>query len=362
MNKTKNLGLSTHGVSEEDLALTFLAWRQRLDGITESNMVKMDDAFGELQESIEKTMKDAVDATNDALEAADTALDSAEKADAATAKANAAATAATTAEGKANTATTRANASADKADAAAKSALDSAATADSSALDATESARDADEAAARANAAADKADEATENCNNAISESNKATVSANSSAASADEAADNANRSAESADRATEAAIDATENANNAALKAEKWENVTATIKILPADGTSVIEIEDTETGKILHFEIPRGLTGLTPDITIGNVYTGDPGTDVIIVRRGTPENPILDITIPRGEVGSIDNMPYATRNPSDLGAEPSVGVIDRVAREDHVHRLPSMEEIGITIISDDEIDVLSFA
>lgn len=50
MTTTKNLGLKVHGVAQEDLALTFLAWRQQIEGTSGSNMTIIDEAIGEIRE------------------------------------------------------------------------------------------------------------------------------------------------------------------------------------------------------------------------------------------------------------------------------------------------------------------------
>lgn len=48
-----------------------------------------------------------------------------------------------------------------------------------------------------------------------------------------------------------------------------------------------------------------QGATGATPNLAIGNVTTGEPGTDAEAIITGTPENPILNMTIPRGATGA---------------------------------------------------------
>ena len=47
------------------------------------------------------------------------------------------------------------------------------------------------------------------------------------------------------------------------------------------------------------------GATGATPNIQIGSVETGNPGTDAEASMSGTPEAPILNLKIPRGADGS---------------------------------------------------------
>ncbi len=52
----------------------------------------------------------------------------------------------------------------------------------------------------------------------------------------------------------------------------------------------------------------PTGPTGpagpATTSITIGNVTTGDPGSEVVVTNRGTDTEAILDFVIPRGIIG----------------------------------------------------------
>ena len=56
-------------------------------------------------------------------------------------------------------------------------------------------------------------------------------------------------------------------------------------------------EYVDTETEA-------QGETGTTPDITIGTVTTVEPGTPAAATMTGTPEAPVLNLTIPKGVAG----------------------------------------------------------
>lgn len=47
------------------------------------------------------------------------------------------------------------------------------------------------------------------------------------------------------------------------------------------------------------------GPPGITPDISIGTVTTGQPGTPVVVTITGTPEAPVLNVTIPQGMQGN---------------------------------------------------------
>lgn len=62
------------------------------------------------------------------------------------------------------------------------------------------------------------------------------------------------------------------------------------------------------------------GATGATPNIQIGSVETGNPGTDVEASISGTAENPLLNLKIPRGADGSgsvstVDGVEPASGN-----------------------------------------------
>lgn len=53
-----------------------------------------------------------------------------------------------------------------------------------------------------------------------------------------------------------------------------------------------------------LKLRFQPGATGPAGTITVGTVTTGAPGSSVIVTNSGTPENAILDFTIPEGEQG----------------------------------------------------------
>ena len=48
----------------------------------------------------------------------------------------------------------------------------------------------------------------------------------------------------------------------------------------------------------------PQGLAGETPNLTIGTVTTGAPGTDASASITGTAPNFVLNLTIPQGPTG----------------------------------------------------------
>lgn len=49
-----------------------------------------------------------------------------------------------------------------------------------------------------------------------------------------------------------------------------------------------------------------QGTAGETPNITIGTVTTGNPGTQAAATITGTPPNFVLNLTIPQGPTGGI--------------------------------------------------------
>ena len=65
-----------------------------------------------------------------------------------------------------------------------------------------------------------------------------------------------------------------------------------------------------TTNAAVLDFSIPRGATGetgatgATPDLTIGEVETLNPGQQATASITGTAENPVLNLGIPKGDTG----------------------------------------------------------
>lgn len=61
-----------------------------------------------------------------------------------------------------------------------------------------------------------------------------------------------------------------------------------------------------------------RGATGATPDISIGTVTTGAAGSSAAATMTGTAENPVLNLTIPKGDPGEV---PAAAIAPTEAGS-----------------------------------------
>ena len=74
----------------------------------------------------------------------------------------------------------------------------------------------------------------------------------------------------------------------------------------------------------ILNLSIPKGAVGSTPNITVGTVTTGQPGTPVVVTITGTPEAPVLNIQIPqglKGDTGVSADYPITVHNGLDSDA-----------------------------------------
>ena len=86
----------------------------------------------------------------------------------------------------------------------------------------------------------------------------------------------------------------------------------------------------------VLNLSIPQGVVGATPNFTVGTVTTGEPGSSVIVTITGTPEAPVLNITIPQGmqgNTGSSVEYPYElvnnlTTNDATKGLSAAQGVV----------------------------------
>ena len=48
-----------------------------------------------------------------------------------------------------------------------------------------------------------------------------------------------------------------------------------------------------------------KGDTGITPNLQVGTVTTGNPGTSAEVTLTGTPEEPVLNLKIPKGDTGA---------------------------------------------------------
>ena len=141
----------------------------------------------------------------------------------------------------------------------------------------------------------------------ATNAANTAAGKANAEASAANTAAGEANTAAEEANTAAGAATDA---AGAASTAAEKINGLTATAHGLPAGSEPTVQVHDDGQSMQIDMGIPRGDTGekgdtgATPNIQF-RAETGDADTQVEITQSGTPENPVVNLRIPRGRDGT---------------------------------------------------------
>lgn len=172
---------------------------------------------------------------------------------------------------------------------------------------------------------------------------NQAASAANSAATSARQAASAANTNASSANSAANAAKAAATTATEAAAKID---DMTITATGLAAGATPTAEL--TEVGG--HYNIVLGLpkgdkgdTGATPQITV-QVKTGEPGTAASVKQTGTAEAPVIELTIPRGDTGSLGNLTINGKAPDEAG-KVTLTAADVRARADDW--MPTAEDVG---------------
>lgn len=141
------------------------------------------------------------------------------------------------------------------------------------------------------------------------------------------------------ADRAGTAADRANAAAGDAEVAAAQIAGMTVSAQPSATAGAAISEVDGV---KHITFSLP---TGATPQITF-QVETGAPGTDVQMTQSGTAENPVIHLTIPRGDTGAIDGLDYYEGTPEALGTA-SPGDANGVARGDHVHPMPTASDVG---------------
>ena len=155
---------------------------------------------------------------------------------------------------------------------------------------------------AEIDAATQAANTATENANTAASNANTARDAANTAASTANTAATNAN-----------AAKDA---ANAAAGKIDAM-----TVSATPVEtGTATAALSTVDGHYHLALGLPKGDTGATPQISV-QVQTGAAGSEASVSVSGTAENPVIHLTIPRGDVGDIGALTINGKSPDGSGA-----------------------------------------
>ena len=101
-----------------------------------------------------------------------------------------------------------------------------------------------------------------------------------------------------------------------------------------------------TPEAPVLNLTIPKGVAGDTPAFTVGEVTTGQPGTPVVVTITGTAAAPVLNVQIPQGmqgNTGSSVDYPYElvnnlTTNDSTKGLSAAQGKVlkDELTQLEH--------------------------
>ena len=152
-------------------------------------------------------------------------------------------------------------------------------------------------------------DAATQAANTATSNANTATANANTATGKANTAANTANTASTNANAAKDAANAAAVKINNMTVSATPVSTGTATAALSMVDGHYHLALG-----------LPKGDTGATPQISV-QVTTGAAGSDAQVSVSGTAEKPVIHLTIPRGDVGSIGTLTINGKAPDGSGA-----------------------------------------
>lgn len=148
---------------------------------------------------------------------------------------------------------------------------------------------------------------------------NQAASAANSAATSAVQAASAADANASAANSAANAATSAASTATEAATKIDDM-TITATGLAAGAAPTARLNVVDGHYNIVLGLpKGDKGDPGATPQITV-QVKTGEPGTAASVKQTGTAEAPVIELTIPRGDTGSIGSLTINGKTPDSAG------------------------------------------
>lgn len=172
---------------------------------------------------------------------------------------------------------------------------------------------------------------------------NQAASAANSAATSAAQAASAADTNASAANSAANAATSAASAASAAATKIDDM-TITATGLAAGAAPTAKLNVVDGHYNIVLGLpKGDKGDPGATPQITV-QVKTGEPGTAASVKQTGTTEAPVIELTIPRGDTGSIGSLTINGKAP-DAAGKVELTAEDVGARADDW--MPTAEDVG---------------
>lgn len=162
---------------------------------------------------------------------------------------------------------------------------------------------------------------------------NQAASAASSAATSAAQAASAAGTNASAANSAANAAKAA---ASAASAAATKIDDMTITATGLAAGAAPTAKLAEVGGHYNIALGLPKGDkgdTGATPQITV-QVKTGEPGTAASVKQTGTAEAPVIELTVPRGDTGSLGNLTINGKAPDGAGkvmlTAADVGALDK--------------------------------
>ena len=165
---------------------------------------------------------------------------------------------------------------------------------------------------ARCDAAAEKAESAATSVGNELKKVASAIEAANGAASDARNAAGQATDGASAAKAAATTATEA----------ATKIDGMTITATGLAAGAAPTAELTEVDGHYNIVLGLPKGDKGdpgATPQITV-QVKTGEPGTAASVKQTGTAEAPVIELTIPRGDTGSIGSLTINGKAPDSAG------------------------------------------
>ena len=99
-----------------------------------------------------------------------------------------------------------------------------------------------------------------------------------------------------------------------------------------------------------------KGETGATPNLTVGTVTTGEPGTDVVVTVTGTDENPIFNFTIPKGEKGDsvIVDSELSSTSTNPVQNKVVKTELDKKANSSHTHTKSQITDFPTSLPASD--------
>ena len=200
---------------------------------------------------------------------------------------------------------------------------------------------------ARCDAAAEKAEGAAASVGDALKQVASAIKDANGAASDARNAAGQATDGASAAKAAATTATEA----------ATKIDDMTITATGLAAGAAPTAALTEVDGHYNIVLGIPKGDKGdpgATPQITV-QVKTGEPGTAASVKQTGTAEAPVIELTIPRGDTGSLGSLTINGKAPDAAGKVMLTAADVGAASADEVSQLKS-DKLDKTATAEDSV------